>query len=75
MGLISAQNRTIFQALAKQIRYLPEQPNFSPDQRIWVALTTEYQWNFGGAENVPIRAPAEHSFTAACNGAAYLYRA
>jgi hypothetical protein len=45
------QNRPAFQWLALKIRYLADQRNFSSDQRIKAARTSEYQWNSAAAEN------------------------
>ena len=56
-GPVWVQKRTIFQALARQIRYSMDQRNSSRDQRIKAAVTTEKQRKFGGVENSEI-APA-----------------
>jgi hypothetical protein len=47
------QNRKPFQWLGLEIRYLADQRNFSPDQRIKAARTSEYQWNSAAAQNTP----------------------
>jgi hypothetical protein len=44
LGLFGAaveKRKALFQALASQIRYLADQPNFLTDQRIKAALTAE----------------------------------
>src|SRR5271169_2560596 len=46
-GRVSVQKIALFQALACQIRYAADQPNFARDQRIGAALTTEKQRKVG----------------------------
>jgi hypothetical protein len=40
-----------FQSVARQIRYLADQRNFSAEQRIWMAVTTELQRKFVAPAN------------------------
>jgi hypothetical protein len=50
-GHAAEYNRSLFQPLMGQIRYSPDQPNFSFDQRIQAGLTTEKQRIRAGSEN------------------------
>jgi hypothetical protein len=59
VGRVSEQKRTLFQVLARQIRYVADQWNFSRDQRIRAALTTEKQRKVGAPEKNG-NAPALH---------------
>jgi hypothetical protein len=62
MVAMAAYNRSCFQQLAGEIRYLAEQWNFAADQRIRAALSIEKQWNLCGVRNrrivVTLRAQA-----------------
>jgi hypothetical protein len=47
---VDPAGKVVFQSLANQIRYLWDQPNFPPKQRIAGAVTTDYQPKFAGVE-------------------------
>jgi len=47
----AGEKESVFQVLAWQIRYLADQWNFTADQRISNAVTTELQQKFGGLKN------------------------